>query len=201
MPLPHRVHAGLCSQPRSGCQGPRVRSRGATRGETRRVTETRRETQRPQRHGGDIQPASQPRGLPPGAPRRGCASAWTILTSPHSPLPRSASFRTLETSAAPSGPPSLPASQPGVLACLFCVAVLAQERGLAGWLGVSRPDPLQDLPERHGQTVVVSGDPESRAGLWGHGGGTVLSPEGPQGLSRVEGEGQRWGRGSGPGRR
>ena len=56
--------------------------------------------------------------------------------------------------------------------------------------------------------MVVLGDPESRAGLWGHSGGTVLRPpqglrlpEGPQGLSRVESEGQRWGRGSDPGRR
>ena len=108
--------------------------------------DTKRDTETPRDTVGTDSLSPSLRVFPQVPPRRGCASAWTILTSPHSPLPRSASFRALETSAAPSGPTSLPASQAGVLACPFCVAVLSQERGLAGWLGVSRLDPLQDLP-------------------------------------------------------
>ena len=105
-----RVHASLCSQPRRGCQGPRVRSRGATWGETRRVTETQRETQRPPetRWGQTARlPAS---GSSPRCPPGGAVP----LPGPSSPPPtaRYPGLPPLGPWKLPQPPRALPASQP-----------------------------------------------------------------------------------------
>lgn len=143
------------------------------RGETDTHPESERETKRDTETPRDSVGADSPPpnlSVSPGAPRLGCASAWTSLTSPHTPLPRSASFRALETSAAPLDPPSLPARGPRPP--LLCGCPCARERGLAGWVGVSRLYPSQDLPERGTGTLGGVGGPRERGwtlGSWGRG--------------------------------